>query len=116
MSGRGRHFSFGLLAILGGAGLTLAGASPAFAGKVHWKDDPNVPGCSALAFDDTDEWFAGAEGDTFKRGICHGQRLTFKVVLAPDRESFTVSGANFCQFHVGENHEITAGCRAGKAR
>ncbi len=76
------------------AGAMVIWSVPAQAGKVHWKDDPAMPTCSALAFDDTDEWFATQEGSAFKRGVCHGQRIRYQVVLAPNGESFTASGAN----------------------
>ena len=76
------------------------------AGKVHWKEVVPAGGCFALAFDDTDQWFANPQGFAFKKGVCFGQAVRYKVVLAPDQESFTVSGAQTCRFHVGDEHRI----------
>ena len=94
--------------------LTLAatslGLGPAQAGKVHWKQDAAAPSCYALAFDDTDEWFATPQGIAFKKGVCLGQAVRYKVVLAPDQQSFTVSGAKFCRYRVGEEHRIDVSC------
>lgn len=98
------------------AGAMVIWSVPAQAGKVHWKDDPAMPSCSALAFDDTDEWFATQEGSAFKRGVCHGQRIHYQVVLAPNGESFTASGANYCTYRVGEAHAIAVSCRPRKTR
>ena len=93
-------------------GSVLVGVGPALADKVHWKDDALMTSCSGLAFDDTDEWFATSEGVAFKKGVCHGQRIQYRIDLAPDRESFTVYGTNTCTFKVGTDHQITIGCRA----
>ncbi len=89
---------------------TTLGLGPAEAGKVHWKQDSAAPSCYALAFDDTDEWFATPQGIAFKKGVCLGQAVRYKVVLAPDQESFTVSGAKFCRYRVGEGHRIDVSC------
>lgn len=92
------------------AGSSFMMADSAQAGKVHWKQDPLAPSCYALAFDDTNQWFATPAGYAFKKGICLGERIKYKVELAPDGENFTASGANFCRYHVGEGHRIEADC------
>lgn len=98
------------------AGSTLAMALPATAGKVMWKENPKDPGCFALAFSDTGQWFATARGYAFKRGVCHGQEITFTVELADDGDSFTALGQNFCTFHVGNVHDISGTCHPIKTR
>ena len=91
-------------------GATALGVGSAQAGKVHWKQDSAAPSCYALAFDDTDEWFATPQGIAFKKGVCLGQAVNYKVVLSPDQQSFTVSGAKFCRYQVGEEHRINVSC------
>ena len=104
------------------AGLACIGSvclasGPAQAGKVYWKEDPTTPGCFALAFSDTQQWFATPAGVAFKRGVCFGQPIKYKVVLAPDGDNFTASGANTCTDHVDEGHKIDlVSCTAGRSR
>ena len=112
MNGR-LSFLVAALAFLGPLALT---SDPAQAGKVHWKQDPAAPSCYALAFDDTNQWFATPQGFAFKRGVCFGQRVRYKVELAPDGETFTASGANSCTYRVGEAHAISVACGPSKPK
>jgi hypothetical protein len=91
-------------------GSSLVMTGEAQAGKIHWKEDPLARGCFALAFDDTDQWFATPQGLAFKRGVCQGQPVRYRIDLDPDGEHFTVAGAKSCTYHVGEGHEITVQC------
>lgn len=103
------------LALVAAIGFS-ATLKPALAGKVHWKEDPAAKGCFALAFDDTDQWFATPSGNAFKKGVCFGQRIKYQVILAPDGETFTALGARSCEYRVGEGHQITATCNAPRSR
>ena len=100
------------------AALGFAVLSPgaAQADKVHWKEDPKAPGCFALAFDDTNQWFATPAGLAFKKGVCFGQAIKYKVDLAQDGESFTASGARSCTYQVGKAHHIAVTCGPNGAR
>lgn len=95
---------------------TLLWSTPAEAGKVYWKENPLDPGCFALAFADTNQWFATAKGYAFKKGVCHGQEIKFTVELDAGGESWTAMGLNFCTYHVGNVHDISATCHAMKGR
>ena len=95
-----------LVAAVACVGSACLASGPAEAGKVYWKEDPTTPGCFALAFADTQQWFATPTGFAFKRGVCFGQPIRYKVVLSPDGENFTASGTNTCKYHVDEGHKI----------